>query len=130
MKIMRDSINEWVHQLAIVSTGNQQLIGLIGPDDKELCNTGRIFDLSNVLIYIANMHVQQTPQGMQLVIAPHLMVTYNLIEPLNSVKITGSNYVVYVTDQPEKFKECILELYINVFDPPIVKMASIIEMVR
>ncbi len=131
MKITRNTVKVWEKLLVIVAAGSQRFLGILDDEDSDArLRAGRPFTVTNVVVYLANMQMQQTPQGLQLAMAPHIMVAYDLMEPLSTMLITNPNHVVFVSEQPEKFKEWMVDSYLAVFDPPLVKTASIIEMPR
>lgn len=108
---------EWRKRLVVVASPPTRFVGILRPEDEQLALSNQPFWLYAAITYFCNITVQPAQDGVRLGTMPQALIGYDLIEPVQRVRVTPTHWF-FANEQGEKLKNFFIDGYLSAFDPP------------
>jgi hypothetical protein len=114
---------DWQKRVVVVATPPVRYVGILSTDDEAQALEGKAFWVYAAVSYFCNVSVINTPEGQKIGAIPQILAGYDLVEPVQRVRICSPQHWFFAHEQSERLRELFIEGYLSVFDPPRVQLA-------
>jgi hypothetical protein len=108
---------EWSKRLVIVASPPTRWVGILPPEEEQAALMNQPFWLYAAITYFCNITVQPALDGVHLGTMPQALIGYDLIEPVQRVRVTPTHWF-FAHEQGDRMKKFFVDGYLSVFDPP------------